>query len=151
MDPGIKKDISPLKTHLRRIPGREVLHMHRRRNNRARHAGTFGNMALHLRTEHQLWLQFNDALLDLQVVIADQGLHVVQLGGLAHLARKLAAVGADANHLEAKFLACHAGSSHCMGGITKHKNSFPGEVGRVNRAGIPSGTRSGGGEQHAGV
>jgi hypothetical protein len=60
--------------------------MHRRRDHRAGNAQALGDVALHLRAEHQFGLQLGDPRLDLEIVVGDQRLDAVELGGLAHLA-----------------------------------------------------------------
>ena len=102
MHPGVEQHVGAFESHLRRVARREVLHMHRRRDHRARDAQAFGDVALHLRAEHELGLRFGDLGFDLEVVVADQRLDAVQLGGLADLACELAAVGAQADHCEAE-------------------------------------------------
>ena len=74
----------------------------------------FGNVALHLGAQDQLGLEFGDLCLYRQVVVADQCLYPVELGRVAHLAGKFAAVGAQAHHLKAHFLAGHAGCGDGM-------------------------------------
>jgi hypothetical protein len=91
---------APSKAHLRRAARREVLHVHRRRDHRAGQAQALGDVAFHLRAQHQLGLQLGDARFHLEVVVGDQRLDAVELGGLAHFARELAAVGAQADHLK---------------------------------------------------
>ena len=56
-----KMHVGALEAHLRRVARREVLHVHRRRDHRAGHAQALGDVALHLRAEHQLGLQLGDA------------------------------------------------------------------------------------------
>ena len=47
-------DVGAFEANLGRVAGGEVLHMHRRRDDRARNAETLGNVAFHLRAQHQL-------------------------------------------------------------------------------------------------
>ena len=96
MDPGVEEDVRALEAHLRRVARREVLHVDRGRDHRAGDAQPLGDVALHLRAQHQLGLQLGDLGLDLEIVVGDQRLDAVALGGLAHLAGELAAVGAEA-------------------------------------------------------
>jgi hypothetical protein len=53
-------------------------------------AEPLGDVALHLRAEHQLGRGLRDAPLDFEVVVGDQGLDAVPRAGLADLARHLA-------------------------------------------------------------
>ena len=108
-------------------------------------------MALHLRAQHQLGLQLGNARFDFEVVVADERLHAIQLGRVAHFAGKFAAVGADADHGKAHFLAGHLGRSHGVGGVAKHKHAFAGEVSGVHRAGVPGGARVGLGQRRFSV
>ena len=77
MDPGVEDDVGAFEAHLRRVARREVLHVHRRRDHRAGDAQPLGDVALHLRAEHQLGLQLGDLRLDLEVVVGDQRLDAV--------------------------------------------------------------------------
>ena len=68
MHPGVEQNIRAFKSHLGRVACREILHMHWRRNNRARNAKPLGNMPLHLRTKNQVGLGLANGLLHLKVV-----------------------------------------------------------------------------------
>ena len=137
MHPGVKQDVGTFKTHLRRIAGREVLHMDRGRDDGAGQSQALGNVAFHLSAQNQLGLQGTYLLFDLQVVVGDQGLHAIQLGGVAQLAREFPAVGAHAHHLEAHFLVGNACSGHDVRGVAKQEHALAGEVGGVHRACVP--------------
>ena len=104
MHPGVEEHVGAFEPHLRRIARREILHMHRRRDHRAGNAEPLGDVPLHLRAEHQFGLQLGDLRLDFQIVVGDQRLDAVALGGLAHLAGEFAAVGAEADDGEAELL-----------------------------------------------
>jgi hypothetical protein len=54
MHPGVEEHVGALEAHLRRMARREVLHVHRRRDHRAGQAQALGDVALHLRAQHQL-------------------------------------------------------------------------------------------------
>ena len=103
--------------------------MHRGRNHCARHAQALGDVALHLRAKHQFDIQGGDLRFDLEVVVGDQWLDAVKRGGLAHFARLLAAVGAQADHGEAEFARRHARGGHGVGGVTKDEDALAGQVG----------------------
>ena len=74
-----KMHVGAFEAHLRRVARREILHMHRRRDHRAGNAQPLGDVALHLRAEHQLGLQLGDRRLDLEIVVGDQRLDAVAL------------------------------------------------------------------------
>ena len=137
MHPGVEQHVGAFEPHLRRVARRKVLHVHRCRDDGARHAHPLGDVTLHLRAEHQFGLQLGDARLDLEVVVADQRLDAVQLGGLAHFAREFAAVGADADDGEAHFLRGHARRSHGVRGIAEHEHALARQVGGIDRARVP--------------
>ena len=69
--PSVKQDIGTLKAHLRRVTRREILHMHGRRNDRARHAQALGNVTLHLGAQEQLRVHGFDRVFDFQIVVRD--------------------------------------------------------------------------------
>jgi hypothetical protein len=45
---------------------------------------------LHLGAENELRLQFRDVSLDLQIIVGNERLDLIELGGVANLARVLA-------------------------------------------------------------
>ena len=102
MHPGIEDDVRAFEAHLRRVARREVLHVHRRRDHGAGHAEPLGDVAPSA-CRAQFGLQFRDLGFDLEVVVGDERLDAVERGGLAHLAGEFAAVGAEADDLEAEF------------------------------------------------
>ena len=57
MHPGVEHHVGAFEAHLRRVARREILHVHRRRDHRARNAEALGDVALHLRAEHEFGLQ----------------------------------------------------------------------------------------------
>ena len=65
MHPGVEQNIRAFKSHLGRVACREILHMHRRRNNRAWNAKPLGNMPLHLGAKNQVGLGLANSLLHL--------------------------------------------------------------------------------------
>ena len=72
MDPGVEDHIGAFEAHLRRIAGGEILHMHRRGDHRAGNAEPLGDMALHLRAEHEFGLQFGDFGFDVEIIVGDR-------------------------------------------------------------------------------
>ena len=137
--PGVEEHVGAFKTHLRCIPGGEVLHMHRGRNHRAGDALALGDVALHLCAQDQLGLQRVDLGFNFEVVVGDQGFDAVAFGAFAHFAGKFAAVCAHAHHLKTHLLAGDAGRGHHMRGVTKNIDPLAGQVGRVDRLGVPVG------------
>ena len=135
--PGVEQHISAFKTHLRGVAGGEVLHVHWGRNHRARNALALGDVALHLGAQNQLGLQGVDLVFDFQVVVGDQRFNAVAFGTVAHFAGKFAAVAAQAHHLKAHLLAGDAGRGHHMRGVAKNVDALAGQVGRVDRLGVP--------------
>ena len=137
--PSVEQHIRAFKTHLRRVAGREVLHVHRGGNHRAGNALALGDVALHLRAQNQLGLQRVDLGFDFQVVVGDQGFDAVAFATVAHLAGKFAAVSAQAHHLKTHLLAGDAGGGHHVGGVAKNIDPLAGQVGRIDRLGVPVG------------
>jgi hypothetical protein len=72
MHPGVEEHIGTFETHLGGIAGGEVLDMHRRGDDRAANAEALGDVALHLRAQHQLRRGVDDRLLDIQIIVGDQ-------------------------------------------------------------------------------
>ena len=140
MHPAVEDHIGPLPTHLRRIAGRHVLHVQRRADHGTGDAEALGAVALHLGAEHQLRRCLGHRLFHRQVVVADQRLQPQLLGHRPHLPRQLAAVGAQAHHLEAELLTGDAGGGDGMGGVAKDEHPLAGEIGGIHRAGIPGQT-----------
>ena len=133
MNPGIEDDVGAFETHLRRVARRKILHMHRRRDHGAGNAKPLGDMALHLRAQHQFGLQFRDPGFDLEVVVGDQRLDPVEFGCLANVTAEFAAVGADPDHLEAELVGCDAGRGNRVGGIAEDEDPLAGQIGRIHR------------------
>ena len=151
MDPGVEDDVRALEAHLRRIAGREILHVHGRRDDRARDAEALGDVALHLRAEHELGLQLLDLRLDFEIVVGDQGLDTVSLRGLADVAGEFAAVGAEADDGETELLRRDAGGGDGVGRVAEDEHALAGEIGGIDRARVPGKARSLGSEQRAGI
>ena len=101
------------------------------------HAEALGDVPLHLRAQHQLRLQGRDGRLDLEVVVADQRLEAELGGGGPQLAAELAAVAAEADHVEAQLVAGDPGGGHGVGGVAEHEDAFAGQIGAVDRARVP--------------
>jgi hypothetical protein len=135
--PGVEHHVRALEAHLRRVARREVLHVHRRRDHRAGHAQALGDVALHLRAQHQFGLQFGDLGLDLEVVVADQRLDPVQLGGLADLAARIRGCRCPGRRPGSPARWRDARGGHRMRGVAEHEHTLAGEVGRIDRAAVP--------------
>ena len=88
-----------------------------------------GDVALHLRAQNQLGLQLGDLFLYGQVVVADQGLDAIQLGGVAHFAGEFAAVGAHADDLKAHLVLRKTRCSDHMGSVAEYIHALTGQVG----------------------
>ena len=142
MHPCVKDHIRTFKPHLRGITGGEILHMHGRRNYRARNTQTLANMALHLGAQNHFRRQCFDLLFDFQIIIRDQRIQPERLGQSPHGARHLAVVTAHANHLETHFIAGDSRRSHRMRAIAKNKHPLASQIGAVNRGGIPGQTQA---------
>ena len=129
MDPGVKQHIGTLKTHLRCVARGEILHMHGGRYHRAGNRMALGDVALHLRAQNQLGLQLRDLRLYGQVVVADQGLDAIELGGVAHFAGEFAAVGAHANDLKAHLVLRKTGGGNHVRGVAEYIHALTRQVG----------------------
>ena len=84
-----------------------------------------GDVALHLRAEHQFGLQFGDPGLDFEIVVGDQRLDAVAFGRLAHLAGEFARVGSQADDLEAEFLGAMRAAAIACVASPKMKTRLP--------------------------
>ena len=82
--------LAPSMPHLRRIARRKILHVDRRRDDRAGNAQALGDVAFHLGAQNQFGLGGNDRVFDLQVIVGDQRLDAVFGRGGANFAGKLA-------------------------------------------------------------
>ena len=141
MHPGVEDDIGAFKTHLRRIAGGEILHMDGGGNHGAGHAQPLGDVALHLGSQNQFHLQFGDLRLDVQIVVGDQRLDPIELGGLAHLAGEFARIGAEPHDLEAQLRLRDARGGDGVAGVAENEDALAREIGRIHRARIPGQTR----------
>ena len=137
MHPGVEDHVRALEAHLRRIPRRHVLHMDRRRDHRAGHTEPFRDVPLHLGTEHQLRLQLGDRAFHIQVVVGDQCLDAVGRRTRLHLARHLATVCAQSDHLEAQLLACDPCGRDHVRAVAEDEDTLAREVRRIDRTRIP--------------
>ena len=70
----VEDDIGAFEAHLGGIARGKVLHMHGRRNHGTGNSQPLGDVSLHLGAQHQFGLQFGDPGLDLEIIVADQGL-----------------------------------------------------------------------------
>ena len=86
-------------------------------------------MALHLRPQHQFGLQLGHPRLNVQIVISDQRLKPIELGGFANLAGELPAVGAKAHDGEPEFARCETGGCDGMAGVAENEDALTREVG----------------------
>ena len=111
--------------------------MHGCGDHRARHAQAFGDMAFHLRAENQFRLQPDNMLLDFQVIIRDQRLHIVEFGGLAQLAGEFPRIGTEADDREAELLGGDSCRGDRMRGVAKDEHALAGQVIRIDRPGVP--------------
>ena len=98
-------------------------------------------MALHLRTQHQFGLQLGDPCFDVQIVIGDQRLKPIELGGFANLARKLPAIGPKPHDGEPEFARGEASGCDGVAGVAENEDPLTRQVGRIDRARIPGGPR----------
>ena len=137
MHPGVKQHVGTFEAHLRRVARREILHMDRGGDHRAGQAQALGDVALHLRAQHQLDLQLGDMRFDLQVVVADQCLDAVKGRRLTHVAREFTAVGAQADDLEAEFGGRHPGRRDGMRRVAEDKHALGRQVVGIDRFGVP--------------
>jgi hypothetical protein len=137
MHPAIENDIRALETHLGREARREVLDMDRRRNDRAGNREALGDVAFHLRAEHQFGLRVLNGLLHREMIVGNQWFDAVKLGGGADVAGIFAVVAAETDDLEAEFLMCDARCGNGMGRIAKDENALGGQVIGVDRAAPP--------------
>ena len=67
-------------------------------------AEPLGDVALHLGAEDEFGLERGDLLLDLEIVVGDQRLDAVELGGLTDLTGEFPRIGAEADDLEAELV-----------------------------------------------
>ena len=110
-------------------------------NHRAGHAQALGDMALHLGAQHQLHLQLGDLRLDVEIVVGDQRLDPIELGGLAHLAGEFAGVSAEPHDLEAQLRLRDARGGDGVAGVAEHEDALAREIGGIHRARVPGQTR----------
>src|SRR5271165_1856014 len=88
MDPRVEQDVRTLEAHLWRVASREILNMDGRRDHSARDAEALGDVALHLRAQHELGMERGNLRLDLEIVVGDQAFGVERRGGFADLPRE---------------------------------------------------------------
>ena len=72
--------LAPSRPHLGRVAGREVLDMDGRGDDSAGDAQALGDVALHLRSQHQLGLRGDDGVLDDEMIVGDQRLDALFQG-----------------------------------------------------------------------
>ena len=111
--------------------------MDRRRDHRAGDAEPFRDVPFHLGTEHQLRLQLGDRAFHVQVVVGDQCLDAVGRRTRLHLARHLATVCAQSDHLEAQLFACDACGRDHVRAVAEDEDTLAREVRRIDRTRIP--------------
>ena len=137
MHPGVENDIGAFETHLRTVPRREILNMHRRRNDGARQAQPLGDMPLHLGAEHQFTCRSRDGVFNHQIVVGDQRLDAIKLGGGANVASEFTVVAAQPDHFETQFVTGDARRRNGVSRIAENENSLAGQVRRIDRARPP--------------
>ena len=128
VDPGVEQNIGALHPHLRGVAGGEILHMGGRRDHCAGDAQALGDVALHLRAEDEFRLKLGDRLLDLEIVVGDEGGAVVQRRRGPDLPRKFAVVGAEAHDLEAHLLRRYASRGDGVGRVAEDEDALAGQV-----------------------
>ena len=135
--PVVENHIRPFPAHLRACPCGNVLHMHRCADHGAWDPQSLGAVTFHLRAEHQFRSCFSHGRLDSEVVVTDQRLQAHGFGSRPDRSGHLAAVGPEADNLEAQFLPADPGRCQCMGAVSEDEHPLPREVGGIHRLGIP--------------
>ena len=111
--------------------------MDRRRDDRAGYAQPLGNVAFHLRAQHQFGLQRLNGIFDRQVIVGDQRFDTVKSCRIAQIAGEFAVVAAKAHHFEAQLVTRHACRGNGMRGVAENEHAFAGQIGRIDRAAPP--------------
>ena len=137
MHPSVEQHVRALEAHLRRIARREILHVDRSRNHGAGNAEALGDMALHLRAEHQFRMRLAHPRLDFEVILGDKRLDAVELGGIADFAGEFAGVCSEPDDGEAEFLRGDARGGERMRRVAENEDALARQVGRVDGARIP--------------
>ncbi len=133
VNPCVEDHIGALEPHLRRVAGGEILHVHRRGDHSAGDAEPLGNVALHLRAQHQFGRSGSDRVFHGEMIVGDQRLDAAASRLGANLTGEFAGVAAEAADLEAEFFACDPGGGDGVGGVTEDEDALGGEVGRIDR------------------
>ena len=93
MNESVENDVGAFETHLRRVARGKVLDVDGRRNHGAGDTQALGDVALHLGAEHQIGLKLCDFGLHLKVIVGDERLDVVKLGGIPNFTSELTRIG----------------------------------------------------------
>ena len=96
-----------------------------------------GDVPLHLRAEHEFGLQLGHLGFDFEIVVGDERFDVVELGGLADLARKLTRVGPEAHDVEPKLLRGDPRGCDRVRRVAKDEHALAGQIGRVDGPRVP--------------
>ena len=94
-------------------------------------------MAFHLGAEDQFRLQRRDLRLDFEIIVGDQRLDLKVLRSRADFAGELSRISPQADDREAEFLGGDARGGDGVGGVAEDEDALAGQVGRVDRTGIP--------------
>ena len=81
-------------------------------------------MAFHLRAEDKLGLQLLHPCFDVEVVVSDEGFHIILLRGFANLASEFTAVGANADDLKPHLFMRDAGCGNRVCGVAKYEHTL---------------------------
>ncbi len=141
VDPGVEDDVGTLEPHLRRIPGRKILDVHRRRDHRAGNTQPLGNVALHLGAQHQFRVRFGNLGLYFQIIVRDERLDAVALCRLAHVASEFSGVGTQAHNGKAKLFRRNARCGYRVRRVGEDEDALAREIGRIHGPRVPGHSR----------
>jgi hypothetical protein len=92
---------------------------------------------LHLCAKHEFRLGRGDLRFDIQIVVGNQRLDAVGRRRLAHIARMLAAIGAETHQGETEFADRDPGGRNGMGRVTENEDLLARQVVGIDRARVP--------------